>query len=136
MLETAQVQNRCCVPDHSESAKGWHLGSGSEGGSDLEFRLFFRRGYRAREGSGFLGIHGRYRAREVGKIGPTRVRDLMGVFDGEKVGKRIEMPPIRQVGATFKKAAKVKKKGGEQMELEKSVGRGARSSEERVERAF
>ncbi|MGD1153503.1 MAG: DNA methyltransferase [Syntrophales bacterium] len=33
-------------------------------------------------------------------------------------GKRIEMPPIRQVGATFKKAPKVTKKEGEQQELQ------------------
>ncbi|MGA2331316.1 MAG: DNA methyltransferase [Syntrophales bacterium] len=32
-------------------------------------------------------------------------------------GKGIEMPPIRQVGATFKKAPKVTKKKGEQQEL-------------------
>ncbi len=32
-------------------------------------------------------------------------------------GKKIDMPPIRQVGATFKKAPKVKKRGGEQLEL-------------------
>ena len=32
-------------------------------------------------------------------------------------GKKVEMPPIRQVGATFKKAPKVTKKKGEQQEL-------------------
>jgi len=33
-------------------------------------------------------------------------------------GKQVEMPPIRQVGATFKKAPKVtKKQQGEQLEL-------------------
>ena len=31
-------------------------------------------------------------------------------------GKKVEMPPIRQVGATFKKAPKVTKKKGEQQE--------------------
>ncbi|MFH1081603.1 MAG: DNA methyltransferase [Pseudomonadota bacterium] len=33
-------------------------------------------------------------------------------------GKEVEMPPIRQVGATFKKAPKVKKQQGEQQELQ------------------
>ncbi|MGA2332066.1 MAG: restriction endonuclease [Syntrophales bacterium] len=33
-------------------------------------------------------------------------------------GKKIEMPPIRQVGATFKKAPKVRKKKDEQQELQ------------------
>jgi hypothetical protein len=32
-------------------------------------------------------------------------------------GKKIEMPPIRQVGATFKKAPKVTEKQGKQQEL-------------------
>lgn len=34
-------------------------------------------------------------------------------------GKKIEMPPMRQVGATFKKAPKVTKQQGEQLELTK-----------------
>jgi site-specific DNA-methyltransferase (adenine-specific) len=33
-------------------------------------------------------------------------------------GKNVEMPPIRQVGATFKKAPKVTKKKDEQQELQ------------------
>jgi DNA modification methylase len=33
-------------------------------------------------------------------------------------GKKVEMPPIRQVGATFKKAPKVTKQQGEQQELQ------------------
>jgi len=33
-------------------------------------------------------------------------------------GKKIEMPPIRQVGATFKKAPKATEKQGEQPELQ------------------
>jgi site-specific DNA-methyltransferase (adenine-specific) len=33
-------------------------------------------------------------------------------------GKRVEMPPIRQVGATFKKAAQVKEKAKEQAEID------------------
>ena len=32
-------------------------------------------------------------------------------------GKKVEMPPVRQVGATFKKAPKVKKQQGEQQKL-------------------
>lgn len=32
-------------------------------------------------------------------------------------GKKIEMPPIRQVDATFKKAAKHKGSDGEQLEI-------------------
>jgi hypothetical protein len=33
-------------------------------------------------------------------------------------GKKVEMPPIRQVGATFKKAPKVTKQQGKQQELQ------------------
>ena len=33
-------------------------------------------------------------------------------------GKKVEMPPIRQVGATFKKAPKAIEKQGEQQELQ------------------
>jgi len=33
-------------------------------------------------------------------------------------GKEVEMPPIRQVGATFKKAEKFKKDEGEQLKFE------------------
>lgn len=32
-------------------------------------------------------------------------------------GKKIDMPPIRQVGATFKKAERHRGKGGEQLEI-------------------
>jgi len=35
-------------------------------------------------------------------------------------GKKIEMPPIRQVGATFKKAERVKTKEGEQLEIKEN----------------
>jgi hypothetical protein len=44
------------------------------------------------------------------KIQLLTVADLLG-------GKKIEMPPIKQVGATFKKAPKAQKKGPEQQEL-------------------
>jgi hypothetical protein len=32
-------------------------------------------------------------------------------------GKKIEMPPIKQISATFKKAERVRGKGGEQLEI-------------------
>lgn len=32
-------------------------------------------------------------------------------------GKKVEMPPIRQVGATFKKAERHRPKEGEQLEI-------------------
>ncbi len=44
------------------------------------------------------------------KIQLLTVAELLG-------GKKIEMPPIKQVGATFKKAPKAQKKGPEQQEL-------------------
>jgi hypothetical protein len=44
------------------------------------------------------------------KIQLITVSELLG-------GKKIEMPPIKQVGATFKKAPKAKGKGHEQQEL-------------------
>jgi hypothetical protein len=44
------------------------------------------------------------------KIQLITVAELLG-------GKKIEMPPIKQVGATFKKAPKAKGKGPEQQEL-------------------
>lgn len=44
------------------------------------------------------------------KIQLLTVADLLS-------GKQVEMPPIRQVGATFKKAPRVKKKTGDQQEF-------------------
>lgn len=35
-------------------------------------------------------------------------------------GKRIDMPPIRQVGATFKKAERFKAEGGKQLKIEET----------------
>ncbi|MBE3109694.1 MAG: restriction endonuclease [Acidobacteria bacterium] len=35
-------------------------------------------------------------------------------------GKKVEMPPVRQVGATFKKAERHRPKGGEQLEIKES----------------
>jgi hypothetical protein len=45
-------------------------------------------------------------------------------------GKKVEMPPIRQVGATFKKAPKVAKKKDEQQELQ--VRRGSKRSPDKA----
>jgi SAM-dependent methyltransferase len=50
--------------------------------------------------------------RKYPKIQLLTVADLLA-------GKKVEMPPIRQVGATFKKAERFKGKKGEQLELEK-----------------
>jgi site-specific DNA-methyltransferase (adenine-specific) len=49
--------------------------------------------------------------RKYPKIQLLTVADLLA-------GKHIDMPPIKQVGATFKKAPKVKKQQGEQPELQ------------------
>ena len=49
--------------------------------------------------------------REYPKVQLATVAELLA-------GRNIEMPPIRQVDATFKKAPKVTKQQGEQLELQ------------------
>ena len=52
--------------------------------------------------------------RHYPKIQLLTVADLLS-------GKTIDMPPIRQVSATFKKAAKVEKAQAQQMEIDIGV---------------
>ncbi len=54
--------------------------------------------------------------RKYPKVQLLTVADLMA-------GKKVEMPPIKQVGATFKKAERVKTKGGEQLKISEGEDR-------------
>lgn len=63
--------------------------------------------------TGIAGVQSTVAARTASRIRSLR---SSGRTESRK-GKKIDMPPIRQIGATFKKAEKFKGKEGEKLEL-------------------